>query len=123
MKSPSTAGERAARPRPPPRRGPPTAFCAGAGLDTGTLSSQCPTELPRRAAAADQRLEGRHERRRPASLVPDEDLHVEGSHPRRLHLTPGMTGMWQVSGSSRIPLQDMVKIDYLYGANWSLWLD
>jgi lipopolysaccharide/colanic/teichoic acid biosynthesis glycosyltransferase len=34
-----------------------------------------------------------------------------------------MTGFWQVSGSSRIPLPEMVKIDYLYGANWSLWLD
>ena len=59
----------------------------------------------------------------PRPLVPDEDLHVEGSHPRRLHLTPGMTGMWQVAGSSRIPLKDMIKIDYLYGANWSLWGD
>jgi lipopolysaccharide/colanic/teichoic acid biosynthesis glycosyltransferase len=59
----------------------------------------------------------------PRPLVPDEDLHVDGAHPRRLHLTPGMTGMWQVAGSSRIPLEDMVKIDYLYGANWSLWLD
>ena len=34
-----------------------------------------------------------------------------------------MTGIWQVLGSSRIPLHEMVKIDYLYGANWSLWLD
>ena len=31
--------------------------------------------------------------------------------------------MWQVFGSARIPLPEMVKIDYLYGANWSLWLD
>jgi lipopolysaccharide/colanic/teichoic acid biosynthesis glycosyltransferase len=59
----------------------------------------------------------------PRPLVPDEDVHVEGSHPRRLQLTPGITGMWQVYGSSRIPLDEMVKIDYLYGANWSLWLD
>jgi exopolysaccharide biosynthesis polyprenyl glycosylphosphotransferase len=59
----------------------------------------------------------------PRPLVPDEDRHVEGSHPRRLHLVPGMTGIWQVFGSSRIPLAEMVKIDYLYGANWSLWLD
>ena len=34
-----------------------------------------------------------------------------------------MTGLWQVFGSARIPLNEMVKIDYLYGANWSLWLD
>ncbi|MGB7588287.1 MAG: sugar transferase [Solirubrobacterales bacterium] len=30
---------------------------------------------------------------------------------------------WQIFGSARIPLNEMVKIDYLYGANWSLWLD
>ena len=34
-----------------------------------------------------------------------------------------MTGHWQIFGSSRIPMREMVKIDYLYGANWSLWLD
>jgi lipopolysaccharide/colanic/teichoic acid biosynthesis glycosyltransferase len=34
-----------------------------------------------------------------------------------------MTGIWQVLGSSRVPLHEMVKVDYLYGANWSLWLD
>jgi exopolysaccharide biosynthesis polyprenyl glycosylphosphotransferase len=59
----------------------------------------------------------------PRPLVPDEDAQVEGSHPRRLHLLPGITGIWQVFGSSRIPLEEMVKLDYLYGANWSLWLD
>jgi lipopolysaccharide/colanic/teichoic acid biosynthesis glycosyltransferase len=59
----------------------------------------------------------------PRPLVPDEDRQVDGSHPRRLHLTPGMTGMWQIYGSSRVPMREMVKIDYLYGANWSLWLD
>ena len=34
-----------------------------------------------------------------------------------------MTGLWQIFGSSRIPMHEMVKIDYLYGANWSIWLD
>jgi lipopolysaccharide/colanic/teichoic acid biosynthesis glycosyltransferase len=34
-----------------------------------------------------------------------------------------MTGRWQVLGSARIPLHEMVKLDYLYAANWSLWLD
>ena len=34
-----------------------------------------------------------------------------------------MTGVWQVLGSARIPLHEMVKLDYLYRANWSLWLD
>jgi lipopolysaccharide/colanic/teichoic acid biosynthesis glycosyltransferase len=34
-----------------------------------------------------------------------------------------MTGPWQVLGSSRIPMQEMVGIDYLYVAGWSLWGD
>jgi exopolysaccharide biosynthesis polyprenyl glycosylphosphotransferase len=59
----------------------------------------------------------------PRPLVPDEDRRVEGWQRRRLQLAPGMTGLWQIFGSSRIPLAEMVKIDYLYGANWSLWLD
>jgi len=59
----------------------------------------------------------------PRPLVADDDARVEGLHRRRLDLSPGMTGVWQVLGSSRIPLQEMVKIDYLYGANWSLWQD
>jgi len=59
----------------------------------------------------------------PRPLVADEDRRVEGRHRRRLQVRPGMTGVWQVFGSSRIPLSEMVKMDYLYGANWSLWLD
>ena len=34
-----------------------------------------------------------------------------------------MTGPWQVLGSARVPLDDMIRIDYLYVANWSLWGD
>ena len=59
----------------------------------------------------------------PRPLVPEEDGQIDGWHRRRGELPPGMTGAWQVMGSSRIPLEDMVKIDYLYGANWSPWVD
>jgi exopolysaccharide biosynthesis polyprenyl glycosylphosphotransferase len=59
----------------------------------------------------------------PRPLVPEDDQRVEGWYRRRLHLRPGMTGRWQVLGSARIPLHEMVKLDYLYAANWSLWLD
>jgi exopolysaccharide biosynthesis polyprenyl glycosylphosphotransferase len=59
----------------------------------------------------------------PRPLVIDEDKLVDGWRRRRLLLPPGMTGPWQIFGSARIPLNEMVKIDYLYGANWSLWLD
>ena len=59
----------------------------------------------------------------PRPLVDEEDARIEGSFRRRLDITPGMTGAWQVLGSSRIPMRDMVTIDYLYRTNWSLWLD
>jgi exopolysaccharide biosynthesis polyprenyl glycosylphosphotransferase len=59
----------------------------------------------------------------PRPLVSEEDARIEGFSRRRLDVTPGMTGAWQVLGSSRIPMRDMVTIDYLYRANWSLWLD
>ena len=59
----------------------------------------------------------------PRPLVADEDALIDGWERRRLAVKPGMTGMWQIFGSSRIPMSEMVKIDYLYGANWSLWLD
>jgi len=59
----------------------------------------------------------------PRPLVVDEDAKIEGLDRSRLHLTPGMTGHWQILGSGRIPLNEMVGIDYLYVANWSLWTD
>ncbi len=59
----------------------------------------------------------------PRPLVVDEDIRVEGWHRRRLELTPGMTGHWQILGPTRVPLAEMVAIDYLYVANWSLWTD
>jgi lipopolysaccharide/colanic/teichoic acid biosynthesis glycosyltransferase len=59
----------------------------------------------------------------PRPLVVDEDRRVEGWHRRRLELMPGMTGPWQILGPARVPLREMVAIDYLYVANWTLWSD
>ena len=59
----------------------------------------------------------------PRPLVIEEDQRVEGWHRRRLELMPGMTGHWQILGPVRVPLSEMVAIDYLYVANWSLWKD
>jgi lipopolysaccharide/colanic/teichoic acid biosynthesis glycosyltransferase len=59
----------------------------------------------------------------PRPLVIEEDQRVEGWHRRRLELMPGMTGHWQILGPSRVSLREMVAIDYLYVANWSLWTD
>ena len=59
----------------------------------------------------------------PRPLVVEEDQRIEGWHRRRLELMPGMTGPWQILGPSRVPLKEMVALDYLYVANWSLWTD
>jgi exopolysaccharide biosynthesis polyprenyl glycosylphosphotransferase len=59
----------------------------------------------------------------PRPLVEEEDIRIEGWRRRRLQLTPGMTGHWQILGSARIPMKEMIRIDYLYVTDWSLWLD
>ena len=59
----------------------------------------------------------------PRPLIEEEDRKIAGWHHRRREGTPGMTGVWQLLGPARVPLDDMVKMDYLYRANWSLWLD
>ncbi|HEX8157761.1 MAG TPA: exopolysaccharide biosynthesis polyprenyl glycosylphosphotransferase [Solirubrobacteraceae bacterium] len=58
----------------------------------------------------------------PRPLVADEDQQITGRDRSRLQLTPGITGHWQIQGA-RVPIAEMVKLDYLYVAGWSLWLD
>lgn len=59
----------------------------------------------------------------PRPLPLDEDRRIEGWHRRRLDLRPGITGPWQVLGSARIPVREMVLLDYQYVADWSAWND
>jgi exopolysaccharide biosynthesis polyprenyl glycosylphosphotransferase len=59
----------------------------------------------------------------PRPLVPEEDGVIAGWHRRRLYMRPGMTGVWQVMGSARIPMHEMVELDNLYVLSWSPWLD
>jgi exopolysaccharide biosynthesis polyprenyl glycosylphosphotransferase len=59
----------------------------------------------------------------PRPIVVDEDRQLEGWRRTRIDLTPGMTGLWQVLGRTNIPFEEMVKLDYLYVTNWSLWTD
>ena len=45
-------------------------------------------------------------------------------HRRRfLEIKPGITGLWQVEGRSRVKFDDMVRLDIKYARTWSPWLD
>ena len=59
----------------------------------------------------------------PRPLIESEDRRIAGWARSRLHLTPGVTGLWQVLGRTNIPFEEMIKLDYLYVMNWSLWND
>ncbi len=44
-------------------------------------------------------------------------------HMRRLEVSPGVTGLWQVSGRSELTFDEMVMLDIYYIENWSPWMD
>lgn len=60
----------------------------------------------------------------PRPPLPYEFTIYEVWHRRRvLELRPGITGLWQVSGRSRMRFEEMVRLDLRYHQKWSLWLD
>jgi exopolysaccharide biosynthesis polyprenyl glycosylphosphotransferase len=52
-----------------------------------------------------------------------ELAHYKEWHRGRLAVKPGLTGLWQVSGRSTVPFDEMVMLDLYYIENWSLTLD
>ncbi len=45
-------------------------------------------------------------------------------HKRRLlAVKPGITGLWQVEGRSKVPFDEMVRMDLEYAKKWSIWMD
>jgi exopolysaccharide biosynthesis polyprenyl glycosylphosphotransferase len=59
----------------------------------------------------------------PRPMTPAIDERISGWQRRRIDLTPGITGLWQVLGRTSIPFEEMLKLDYVYVTNWSLWQD
>ncbi len=59
----------------------------------------------------------------PRPFVVHEADQITGWGLRRLDTTPGITGPWQVLGRNDVGFEEMVKLDYLYATNWSLWWD
>ena len=48
---------------------------------------------------------------------------LEGWHRKRYNVLPGITGLWQISGRSSLTFDDLVRLDFYYIENWSIWLD
>ena len=60
----------------------------------------------------------------PRPPVPYEVEAYDIWHRRRLlEAKPGITGLWQVSGRSRVTFDDMVRLDLHYARTWSPWTD
>jgi lipopolysaccharide/colanic/teichoic acid biosynthesis glycosyltransferase len=56
--------------------------------------------------------------------LPIRDYHrLEDWQRKRELVLPGMTGLWQISGRSALGVDDLVRLDFYYIENWSLWLD
>ena len=54
----------------------------------------------------------------------DEFEHYEAKHKCRLSMTPGLTGLWQISGRSDIKdFDEVVRLDMQYIDNWSILKD
>jgi lipopolysaccharide/colanic/teichoic acid biosynthesis glycosyltransferase len=59
----------------------------------------------------------------PRPCMPYEWEHYDDWHKKRLSVTPGCTGLWQVSGRSAVGFDDMVLLDLFYINNMSPWFD
>jgi lipopolysaccharide/colanic/teichoic acid biosynthesis glycosyltransferase len=60
----------------------------------------------------------------PRPPIPYELAAYQTWHRRRLlEVKPGITGLWQVTGRSRVKFDDMVRLDLRYAMSWSPWLD
>ncbi|HEY1540493.1 MAG TPA: sugar transferase [Solirubrobacteraceae bacterium] len=56
--------------------------------------------------------------------LPERDFQMlEEWHKKRYLVTPGITGLWQVSGRSELDFDDLVRLDFLYLERWSVFLD
>ena len=59
----------------------------------------------------------------PRPPLPREVETYDTDTTRRLHVRPGMTGLWQVSGRSDLSWSEAVRLDLYYVDNWSMLQD
>jgi len=59
----------------------------------------------------------------PRPCLPYEAREYHRWHIRRFNITPGMTGLWQVSGKNKTTFDEMIRLDLKYADQRSFWLD
>ena len=59
----------------------------------------------------------------PRPPLPLEVAQYQGEMARRLHVRPGLTGLWQVSGRSNLSFDEAIRLDLYYVDNWSMFQD
>jgi exopolysaccharide biosynthesis polyprenyl glycosylphosphotransferase len=59
----------------------------------------------------------------PRPFVPHESTDLDGWAASRFAVRPGITGLWQVSGSNDLSTEDLHQLDHLYVSSWSFWWD
>lgn len=59
----------------------------------------------------------------PRPVTRDEIEQYYGSVEYILSVTPGLSGMWQISGRSDTGYEERINLDTYYIQNWSVWLD
>jgi len=106
--------DRGADPRHPKIRDDPRITRVGAFIRSASID-----ELPQflNVLRGEMSLVG------PRPPTPDEVALYEPWHRQRLQTIPGCTGLWQVSGRSNVPFDEMCLLDIYYIENWSVRLD
>ena len=117
-RTPSSRGT-SCSPRARTRTGSSSTTTRGSPGSAGCCATRASTSCPQfwNVVRGEMSLVG------PRPLIASEDCQIAGWARTRLELTPGLTGLWQVLGRTSIPFEEMVKLDYLYVTNWSLWAD
>jgi exopolysaccharide biosynthesis polyprenyl glycosylphosphotransferase len=59
----------------------------------------------------------------PRPPVPGEYQQYDLDHLKRLHVSPGITGLWQVEARTDPSFESYINLDTHYVDNWNMWLD
>lgn len=59
----------------------------------------------------------------PRPIVQSEIARYAASYDLYTRVTPGLTGLWQVSGRNNTTYKERIAFDEYYVRNWSIWMD